>query len=98
MSVMMPRVKPSSAREKCVCVGVCVPHLGCVETCKQMPSVFSPSPTATYLHVLIKELRSPSNRFKETGSTSSLSGWYTEISGLFRFLVLYYSLQNHQLY
>lgn len=98
MSVMMPRVKPSSAREKCVCVGVCVPHLGCVETCKQMPSVFSPSPTATYLHVLIKEFHSPSKRFKETSSTSSLSGWYTEISCLFHFPVLYYSLQNNLVY
>lgn len=87
-----------SQGKECVCVRVCVPHLGCVETCKQMPSVFSPSPTATYLHVLIKEFYSPSNMFKETSSTSSLSGWYMEISSLFHFSVLYYSLQNNLLY
>lgn len=99
VSVMMPRVKPSSARETCVRTAVCVPHLGCVETCKQMPSVFSPSPTATYLHVLIKEFHSSSDRFKETGSTSSLSGWCTEISGLLHFSALFYFLlQNNQDY
>lgn len=102
VSVMMPGVKPSSAREKCVsvqpCACVCVPYLGCAETCKQMPSVFSPSPTATYLHVLIKEFRSPSNRFKESGCGSSRSGWHTQISGLVHFPVLYYSLQNNLLY
>lgn len=73
-------------------------YLGCVETCKQMPSVFSPSPTATYLHVLIKELRSPSNRFKESGGGSSRCGWHTHISGPLRSPVLYYSLQNNLLY
>lgn len=62
-----------------------------------MPSVFSPSPTATYLHVLIKELLSPSNGFKETGSASSLGGWHTQIFRLLNFsATFYYSPPNNQ--